>query len=140
MQDTSWIIANISGAKTLIDWYGSWPTFHDAEILELFLDRRGKSWIKIHTWLMTREIEPGGKFVLEKHLVITFEMENVNDLELSAFSQQNVISGLEVEPAEGGIKVLLEPCYGLTGYIVAGRVSLMLLPGKPADWQNASVV
>ena len=131
MQDTNWIIANISGAKTLIDWYGSWPTFHDAEIMELFLNRHGKSWIKIHTWLMTQELEPDGKFVLEKHCVVTFDLENVNDIELCAFNQQNVISGLEVEPAEDGIKVILEPCYGLTGYIEAGRIALMFSPGEP---------
>jgi hypothetical protein len=36
------------GTDKIIQWFGQWPSFHDAEILELHLNRTGESWIKIH--------------------------------------------------------------------------------------------
>jgi hypothetical protein len=37
------------------------------------------------------------------------------------------------EPLPDLYEVILEPCYGLSGKIQAGRVSISLTPGKPED-------
>ena len=30
---------DIPGAQDVIAWFGAWPTFHDAEVLSISLDR-----------------------------------------------------------------------------------------------------
>lgn len=111
------MLPKIPGGEEVISWYGKWPSFHDAEILELHLQRTGRSWIKIYN-------------VWNKYGVVTFNMETVTDLELADFSQQNVIGGLELEESPKGIRLTMIPCYGLAGYFVAERMSVELSPGK----------
>jgi Immunity protein 50 len=111
------MLTDIPGAEEIISWYGKWPSFHDAEILELHLERTGRSWIKIYN-------------VGNKYGVVTFNMEQVTDLELTDFSQQNVIGCLEVEETPKGIRLTMIPCYGLAGYLEAKQISVELSPGK----------
>lgn len=111
------MIPEIKGIEEVVSWFGEWPSFHDAEVLELHLDRAGRSWIKIyHTWT--------------KQAVVTFNMENVTDLELADFSQQNVIGDLELKETPTGLRLTLTPCYGLAGYLEAERMSVELSPGE----------
>jgi hypothetical protein len=30
---------NIPGAESVVKWFGKWPSFHDAEIMTLHIDR-----------------------------------------------------------------------------------------------------
>jgi len=41
-------------------------------------------------------VDERGCFIKEKHVVLSFQMEEILDLTLSNFSQQNVIYGLEI--------------------------------------------
>lgn len=111
------MLPNIPGSEEIISWYGEWPSFHDAEILELHLERTGQSWIKIYN-------------VWKKHGVVTFKLEEVADIELVDFSHQNVIGGLELTETPKGIRLTMIPCYGLAGYLEAKRMSVELRPGK----------
>jgi immunity protein 50 of polymorphic toxin system len=111
------MLPKISGVEEIVSWYGEWPSFHDAEILELHLERTGRCWLKIYT-------------VWNKQAVVTFKMEEVTDLELADFSHQNVIGGLELEETPTGTRLIMTPCYGLAGYLEAKRMSVELSPGK----------
>ena len=73
-------LQEIPGFAAVVKWFGHWPSFHDAEILELHFDRANQSWIKIHMWLMSEE---PGKLKLRKHAIVTFTLEQVIDLELN---------------------------------------------------------
>jgi hypothetical protein len=107
----------IPGAEEIISWYGEWPSFHDAEILELHLERAGRCWIKIYN-------------VWHRYGVVTFSMDEVTDLELADFSHQNVIGGLELTETPAGFRMTMTPCYGMAGYIEARRMSVELSTGK----------
>jgi hypothetical protein len=124
---------DLPGAESVTSWFGQWPTFHDAEILALHLNREEESWLKLHAWLLTSETyEQDGKHYLrtDRHAVVTFHFAEIIDLELADFSGQNVISGLEVEKAGDGYRLTLQPCFGLAGYIHARGVSVELEPGR----------
>ena len=125
------MIPDVPGADAFAAWFGHWPSFHDAEILELHLSRDSASWLKMHTWLMTGQVGADGYYVLDKHAVVTFHMEEVTDLELAGFSGQNVIFGVEVTRTENGYRLALDPCFGLFGYLEAERMSIALSPGQP---------
>jgi hypothetical protein len=122
------------GADAVVSWFGRWPSFHDAEILSVQLNRRGKSWIKLHAWnLSDKTYEQDGKqaFVREKDAVVTFEIDGIVDLELADFSNQNVLQRLVIEQREEVFRLTLAPCYGIGGYIEASRIQTRVAPGKP---------
>jgi immunity protein 50 of polymorphic toxin system len=123
----------VDGAKSLCDWFGYWPGFHDAEVISLHLNRRGASSLLLHTWEMTKETDARGYYILAKHIVVEFVLEEILDLSLSGFSHQNVIFGLTVETVENGFRLTLEDSYGVSGNIDAKQISIRLTPGKPKD-------
>ena len=122
----------IPGAADLHDWFGYWPGFHDAEIISLHLNRKGSSSLRVHTWDTTKEVDEKGRYVMAKHIVVEFIFENVSELALNGFSQQNVISGLSIEKIGSDFRLTLGECYGLAGSIEAERMSIRITPGKPS--------
>ena len=120
------------GAEELITWFGSWPSFHDAEVLSIELRRSGLSSLSVHAWEMTGDIDPQGFYVLRKHVVVIFSFEGISDLQLADFSSQNVISGLKLQQLDDGYELSIFPCYGVSGYIRAKQVRISFEPGKPA--------
>lgn len=125
-------VEQIQGAADLHEWFGYWPSFHDAEIIGLHLNREGSSSLRVHTWEMTKELDAKGYYVLAKHVVVEFILEMVTDLSLNGFGHQNVIFGLGVQKTGSGFRLILDECYGLSGTIEAEKVSLRLIPGKPS--------
>jgi hypothetical protein len=70
--------------------------------------------------------------------MVDFVLEDVTDIELYDFSNQNVINSLRVETAtdqngDNVYRLILAPCYGLAGRIDAKSLSLQLSPGKSSD-------
>jgi len=124
-------LKSINGAQELYDWFGSWPSFHDAEVVKLHLNRSGRSALAIHTWEMTKRVDSKGYYELEKHVVVEFILEGISALSLEGFSGQNVIFGLAIDKIETGFLLTLDPCYGLSGSIAAESVFIRLTPGKP---------
>lgn len=126
----------VEGAKSLYDWFGYWPSFHDAEVISLHLNRIGLSSLALHTWEMTKEVDDKGYYVLAKHVVVEFAMKEVVGLSLNGFSHQNVIFGLAIERTENGYRLALDDCYGIAGDLEAKGISIRLIPGKPKDAQS----
>lgn len=116
----------VDGAEAVVRWFGSWPSFHDAEIIYLKLARSGESILRVYPYYPT------------KPAAVDFFLEDVTDLELADFSGQNVIFSIEVEIVtdqtnEKAIRLTLAPCYGLAGRIDAKRARVELVPGKSSD-------
>jgi hypothetical protein len=142
------IYASIPGGSDLIAWFGHAPSFHDAEIVSFDLNRRSASKLVLHAWNMTSEVDNRGYFVLDRHAVVTFVLEDILDLELDGFSHQNVVFGLVLRRApdrpdrspfywkDGSpddFEIELEHCFGLSGKLRCCRVSVTFVPGKPDD-------
>ena len=101
----------IDGSEKLTSIFGRWPSFHDAEVVELHL-WRGDSisershprfpvlTAKIHLWELTNEIDARGYYVLRNHTLATLRFHDVFDLEIKGFSNQNMIFGLPITPQE----------------------------------------
>jgi hypothetical protein len=143
------LLNKVPGGPELIAWFGKVAHFHDAEILQLHLDRSGQSHLHIHTWHMTNTTDERGFFVLEKHVVVTLTFEEITGLKLEGFSGQNVIFGLEVtrygsgndylgktfrssaEPNKDDYTVVMDHCFGLSGVICSRKLSIGFAPGAP---------
>jgi hypothetical protein len=125
----------VPGTPELINWFGYWPSFHDAEVLDLKLDRTGRSTVRVHTWEMTDQVNSQGFFITTKHVIVSFAFDGVTDLHLKGFSGQNVISGLILRQIGENYELTLEPCYGLEGTITGHHVQVKFEPGIPPDSQ-----
>lgn len=124
----------VEGAQQLHDWFGYWPTFHDAEVICLHLNRKSPSILKVHTWEMTSEVDGTGHYVLAKDVVVDFviDISSADEaLELYGFSHQNVIFGLVINKVDSAYKLDIDQCYGLGGSIKADNISIRITPGKP---------
>lgn len=124
-------LESITGAPELYDWFGYWPDFHDAEIVSLHLNRRGPSYLAVHTWETTKRLNSQGYNECEKHVVVEFILHDISALSLEGFSGQNVIFRLALERTEAGFRLTLAPCYGLSGAVEAQSMSIRLTPGMP---------
>ena len=125
----------VPGTPELIKWFGYWPSFHDAEVLDLKLDRTGRSTVRVHTFEMTDQVNSQGSFTCTKHVIVSFILDGITDLHLDGFNGQNVISELHLRQTNEGYELSLEPCYGLEGTITAHRVCVELEPGIPSASQ-----
>jgi hypothetical protein len=123
----------IRGAQELYDWFGYWPPFMDAEVIALHLNRRGTSSLMVHTYEMTDRTDDIGYYVLEKHVVVEFILEDIAELNLSGFTRPNVVSSLMCEKIPRGYRLTLDAYYGLGGTIDARAVSIRLHPGEPRE-------
>jgi len=118
----------MDGADSLTAWFGYWPSFHDAEIHALHLNRQGLSLLKLQTWHMTDRVDDKGFIVTEKYTLVTFSIKQIEALILEDFSHQNVISELVIEDSSNGWVMTLKPCYGLFGIIEAKEISVAFEP------------
>ena len=111
--------------RLVTDWFGCWPSFHDAEILSMHLDREpltgdvGPSLtVRFHAFEMTREIDGDGRYKLEKHAIVTFDFDGVEELALRDFNYQNVIACLTfaegtTEEGRPGLQVHFQAIFGV---------------------------
>ena len=114
----------VENSGLLLDLYGHWPSFHDAEVLEMSLNRGAGAieqslTAQIHLFEMTRMVAPDGRFLCRKHVIATFQFSGVVDVLLKDFNHQNVIEGLSIclsdegEELREGLSVVFEGCHGV---------------------------
>ena len=115
----------IGGSERVTSIFGTWPSFHDAEVLRLTLDRGGAEGpsleLVLHAFEMTADVAPSGAYVLKNHIVLTLRFAGVALESLTGFNHQNVLSCLVIAPLDPEqhdgrrIAVTLDSSYGLEG-------------------------
>jgi hypothetical protein len=119
--------------------FGQWPSFHDGEVLRIVLDRMSRApsgsyiptlELHIRGWIMTSEVTAAGFYKAEHDSVVTFLFEDVFNLELEGFNQQNVLSSLNltlIDEAQEkqALHVELEHCYVFSGEFTARRAKVL---------------
>jgi hypothetical protein len=105
------IEALIVGGDKLTRIFGYWPTFHDAEILELHFSRGNVQpdkgiyhfpvlTLKIHVWKLTNEVDSKGYLILRNHTLTTLTFYDVHDFQMEGFNHQNAILELSLTSRE----------------------------------------
>ncbi len=96
------IESKIQNSPSLTYIFGRWPSFHDAEVLHIRLDRGElKSFTPylqatVHVFEMTSQIDEQGRYVLKNHVAVTFRFNEIYELKLEDFNHQNVLQGLSI--------------------------------------------
>lgn len=93
----------VQGAEKLTELFGHWPSFHDAEVISLVLDRSGDDngfgpslVATIRAFDITDEVLPSGFLKLTHECVTVIAFREIVQLQLTDFNGQNVLSGLHI--------------------------------------------
>jgi hypothetical protein len=103
--------------------FGAWPSFHDAEVVRLVLDRTGPEGptleVQIHVFAATSEVDSTGHFVLKNHTLVTLRFTEVALETLEGFNHQNALFELSISEVAPGaqhdrrLRVEMPSSYGL---------------------------
>lgn len=95
-------VSLIAGAEQLVRVFGSWPSFHEAEVRWLQLDLRPSGQgqygptldVLIHTFELTDEVGADWRQMRRCHVLAHLRFTEVADLRLDAFSYRHELVGL----------------------------------------------
>lgn len=130
----------IEGSKKLTDTFGYWPSFHDAEVIELRFWRGDVEpdadryvfpilTVQLHVWELTNE-ENGGFLSRRYHTLATLRFHDVNEFRMEGFNHQNAILGLSIireERSQGPSPVFavhFDPAHGMGASFICSRVEI----------------
>jgi len=120
------------------------PSFHDAEVLAVRLDRRGASGpileMDVHMFEVGRELTTGGTHVLRRHQLVKLRFSGMVLERLEGFNEQNVLWDLsieEVKPKHAGgarLAVRVESSYGVSASFQCSDAEVVAtMPYDPID-------
>ena len=132
----------IQGSDKLTSIFGYWPSFHDAEVIELHfwrgdVDSDNNKYVfpvltaKLHLWEMTSELKPDGFLALHKHTLTRIQFYDVDDFKMEGFNHQNAILGLRLasyERNEGPsplFDVHFDPAFGMGATFKCARIEVL---------------
>jgi hypothetical protein len=126
---------DIPGVENVIAWFGHWPTFHDAEVVSINLDRGRGCRVVVKAFRKTSTVDEQGRYVCDKQAVVTFLLEGfpldsagIVNSRIECFNHQNVLSSLQVNRIPDGCELVLEGIFGVDGRLVASHMTVELRP------------
>jgi hypothetical protein len=136
------IEARIEGSEKLTGIFGYWPSFHDAEVIELNFWRGDVNpeagnykfpvlTVKLHLWEITDDVNEQGYFGTVKHTLATMRFHDVDEFRMEGFNHQNAILGLDIsqeERSQGAtpvFNVTFRPAFGIDAAFKCLRVGVV---------------
>jgi hypothetical protein len=114
----------IGGASQLIDLYGYFPSFHDAVVESIFIEKEGPT-VTIRFTANDAAYRGDEMENPDQLATVVMRWSDVRDLGLSGIDQHNWIDGLVFSTDGNSIGSELELMDGIQGFIVAGRVEIV---------------
>jgi hypothetical protein len=125
------VIAQISNAEAVYQYFGYWPKFHDAEITKVTLEShpgyRATVTFALAAFGMTSETDEKGFYKLAKHCQVEFLFTGIKELEFDYFGHQNVVFDVVFEEHNGAIQCTFNSSVGLDAVVVAEEVAVLSL-------------
>lgn len=115
----------LEGAGAVEEFFdGAWPSFHDAEILRIEIDRNGP---RVAADVLAPAWHGKGRDIL-----VRFVFHKIDDLSLDGFNHQNVIWSLAVEQAaENRLRITFHHLFGAAFSFTCARGEV--LEAAPSD-------
>ena len=134
---------SIRGAELLTAVFGRWPSFHDAEVLRLTLDRAAGAdgccgptlTAEIYAFELTNEVAADGAYVLQNQVVVTFRFLEVAELRLEGLDRQNMLWDLYIRDIRERQEVSLAPGGGIGASFLCNEIEIVTV--RP--WQREQV-
>jgi hypothetical protein len=139
---TAAVLYEIPGGRSLIDWFGRVPNFHDADLIAINLVSNGASALSLWTWRMTDKVDDQGHFVLEKHIFVDIILREVTYVSLNQFDLPGIVFQLQIVKSGDEFDVSWDGSYGVSGTLHAKQVSIESRPGvweeRVAAWKRSN--
>jgi len=82
------------------------PRFHDAELLEIGFSSKGAGLLRIHAWNMTDKVNAQGYYLLDRHAVVTLDLDDVSAINCTDFNMvPGIISELEIAKVDDRFRI-----------------------------------
>lgn len=125
----------IKNATIVIDHFGYWPTFHDAEIISIKFERTHDKAntsvvLSVYAFEMTSKLN-GVHFEHIKHCFIDIEFVGINKSEIEGFNHQNAVSRLTFGREGTHLFCSIDAAYGVDGYIESNEIKINALSAAP---------
>jgi hypothetical protein len=131
----------IQNARLVTDIFGCWPSFHDAEVHSVLLERGGKGQVileaRINLLEVTSKVDANGRYVLDHNSLVTLRFTQIVRLQITDFNRQNVLSSLMLTRAEEGDgdagrwKVVFASSYGINAEFGCGSIAVCAITPLP---------
>lgn len=114
----------VTNADQLVSVFGKWPSFHDAEVQKVRLDRNGTCLeIVVFVFTTNRETDESGYFIRLNQSLLTIRFGEIEDMELDGFNHQNVLAAITFHKGQR-IEVEIHPIFGLGGKFACASVEI----------------
>lgn len=129
---------NILQADIVEKEYGSWPSFHDAEVMRITLSRGkepgdcSKFSADINVYY-TEEINKGTpqyEIIRIKDNVLTIEFYDVENVSIDGFNHQNVIDDLILKDMGDLFSVEMKTIYGVNATFCCKEIAVLKMTRK----------
>lgn len=98
MPQESASIARVQNAELVRDWFGYWPTFHDAHLTAFkYQAAEDTASFTLHAFEMTDRVDARGYFELVKRCLITFQLSGSVHAHFQSFALGNTLFELQIE-------------------------------------------
>jgi hypothetical protein len=141
-EPTQSIAACIVNSEKLIEIFHYWPTFHDAEVIDLHLWRGNVETqadqyvffvltVKLHVWEITSEVNTEGFLVSRRHTLSTLRFHDVYEFRMEGFNHQNAILRLSIvqeeraQPPSPVFAVRFDAAFGMGASFSCSRVEVV---------------
>jgi tetratricopeptide (TPR) repeat protein len=130
VMDSSEVLNEIQDHQKVVEKIGYWPDFHDAEFIEIFLDRSKDEW-RLGPTLTARIDVSDTTRQNPEHYVVAIKFFEVERLVLEEFNYQNAINGLEFEGETRSrnnqqfIKVIIHQGFGVGGSFKCKKIKVL---------------
>jgi hypothetical protein len=127
------MVPEIPGAAAVVAWFGHWPSFHNAEVLSVVINRGGVSMIRFHAWNVSARVDRTGHFAREREAIVVFEFAGIKSLRLHGEDEdrQDLVHGNGIERTEQqGYRFEFAPSFGLAGELTVEQIAVHVEPGR----------
>ncbi len=130
----------IKDSHKITEVFGYWPSFHDAEVHRLTLDRGSfdlekqvaiavSMKVAIEFWEMSSEVDYKGHFVHTRRTRAMLKFDNVEAVHIVGFNHQNAIQGLWIERVieenRTFFKITFDSAYGLESTFSCSAIEVL---------------
>lgn len=118
----------IENYQAILQRFGRWPSFHDAEIHSVWMDRAGADGpyiemrIHVHTW--KAEVDKEGRYIIDQQAMVTMRFSRIESAEIVGFNEQNAIFDMEMQADQDRIKVEVSSSYGCAGSFTCKHIAV----------------
>ena len=124
-------VRQIANSEIVIQHFGYWPNFHDAEIKKVLFEANPGFYpsvtFVIRAFETTNETDEKGYYRQTKQCEIEVQFTEIKEIEFDGFSHQNVILALQFEKQGTDVICTLDASVGLEVYIVAQAAAVVSL-------------